>query len=162
MHFNGGFRGILNSNIGNDVIVKNEDGELLLYLCDFDTFKIVPVPSKPENSFIEAFVLQCMVEVAKGSLSILEYIDLPEDFSHAQIADVLGKIYFNKSSLWHAYKRKFYQNAKLQGWDLNLVERAFGKMGRTEAFANILCSCVLNSRYVSKLSKTRDIFYPHN
>lgn len=162
MHFNGGFRGILNSNIGNDVIVGNETGDFQLYLCDFDTFKIVSIPKEPETSFVETFVLQCIVEVAKGSLSILDYVDLPGGFSCVQIADALGEIYFNKSSLWHAYERKFYRNAELLGWDSPAVEKAIDKMRRTEAFANILCSCILNSRYVNELSQNRSIFYPHN
>ncbi|UCG58874.1 MAG: hypothetical protein JSU70_05040 [Phycisphaerales bacterium] len=162
MHFKGGFRGILNSNIGNDVVVNGENDEHQLYLCDFDTFRIVPIPDKPDMSFLRGFVLQCMVEVAKGSLSILEYVDFGADCTYLQIADALGEVYFKKSSLWHSYKRQFYIRAEQRRWDLDSVNEAFRVMGKTEAFASILCSCVLNSHYVSTLSAKRSTFYPHN
>jgi hypothetical protein len=162
MHFKGGFRGILNSNVGNDVIVTNEDGGLEMFLCDFDTFRLVPIPERPDMTFQKGFALQCMVEVAKGSVSILEYVDLGLDCTHLQIADELGKVYFNKSCLWRSYRRRFYQEAARRQWDINLVYEAFDEMRRAEAFANVLCGCILNSHYVSKLSKDRAVFYPHN
>jgi len=162
MHFKGGFRGILNSNIGNDVIVNNGQGHTCLHLCDFDTFRVIPMPEKAERSFIKAFVLQCLTEVIMGSLPILEFVDLPEKCSNREKADKLGMVYFQKSSLWHAYQRQFFLETRDCGWDLALVEHTMEEMRKTEAVANILASCILNSSYLQEMSQKRRIFAPHH
>lgn len=161
MHFAGGFRGILNSNIGNDVLIRDESGVFSLLICDFDTFRIVDVPENPAQSFVSAFALQCLVEVAKGSLSILQYVHLAKDCSPTERAEALGGVYFRKSSLWRAYERLFLRHAEDRGWHESSVITALQHARRTEAFADILASCVLNSYYVEQMASRRGIFYPH-
>src|SRR3989344_5222902 len=75
MNFNGGFRDLLNSNIGNDILYQ--DG---LALCDFDTFHVVDIPRVPNKDFLRKFILQSFVEAVKSSLPI---IDLTKDDSNA-------------------------------------------------------------------------------
>jgi len=161
MHFGGGFRGILNSNIGNDVLVKEQSGVLGLLICDFDTFRVVQVPGNPPRPFVTAFALQCLVEVAKGSLSILQYVQLTEDCSPAERAEALGSVFFAKSSLWRAYERLFLRHVRDRGWDESNVVTALEHARRTEAFADVLAGCVLNSHYVGQMASKRGVFYPH-
>ncbi len=162
LHFAGGARGVLNSNIGNDVLVRNAVGDLDVYLCDFDTFSVMPVPAGPREPFLEAFTLRCLVEVVKGSLSILDYVDLPRDCSPADRGQYLGEVYFQRSSCWRAYKRVFDRNVSQRIWSMAAVDAAFQHARRTEAFANVLSSCVLNSHYLDTMAAQRGIFYPHN
>jgi len=162
MHFLGGLRGILNSNIGNDVIVGHDSGAPRLCLCDYDTFSIVSVPPDAGQVFLAAFALQCLVEVAKGSLSILEYVDLPPNASASQRAEALGAVYFHKSSLWRAYERRFLESAKRRGWAVEAVPAAFEEARHAEAFADALSGCVLNRHYVARMAAARGVFYPHN
>lgn len=62
MNFAGGFRGILNSNIGNDIIYKNN-----FYICDFDTFCVIEVPKNPTKDFLRAYIVWCVIELLKSS-----------------------------------------------------------------------------------------------
>ena len=162
MHFHGGLRGILNSNIGNDVFFRDQGGNPRFYLCDFDTFRLVRVPEKPREGFLKAFALQCIVEVIKGSFSILEYVNLPADCSSTQRAEILGSVYFPKSSLWRSYQRRFFAIARRLGWDQASVGAAFEQAKTIEPVADLLSGCVLNSHYVRRTSRDRGVYYPHN
>ncbi len=161
-HFAGGFRGILNSNIGNDVLLPKANGGFELCLCDFDSFHVRAIPERPDRTFLEEFALWAMIEVIKGSLSICDYVEIPDEASAAEIAEELGRVYFAKSSLWRAYGRRFEQAAKSRGWDAEAVRAAFANARQTDALANVLASSVVNSHYLRQMSGNRAVFYPHN
>jgi hypothetical protein len=162
MHFQGGFRGILNSNIGNDVLLGDTNGGQELCLCDFDTFRVMRVPSNPDSAFLNDFVLRALIEVVKGSLSICDYLEIAEDADGDEIITALGGVYFQKSSLWRAYARRFERAAKALGWNEEAVQAAFASARRTGAIAEVLASIVINSHYLRRMSGDRKIFYPHN
>ena len=162
MHFHGGFRGILNSNIGNDVLLRNTQGGLELCLCDFDTFHVTQIPHQSDERFLEEFTLRAVIETVKGSLSICDYVEIPNRACVAEIVEILGRVYFEKSSLWHAYAQRFARAAKARGWKTKAVQNAFAGALRTEAVADVLASCVVNSHYLRLMSGNRAVFYPHN
>jgi hypothetical protein len=162
MHFDGGSRGILNSNIGNDVLMHNGSDNPQLCLCDFDSFHIVAIPQSPTKEFIRDFVLHAMIEVIKGSLSIFDYLEIPPHAALSAVAQTLGNVYFSKSSLWHAYVRRFERAARLRGWDQDTVRGAIEAARRTDAAADVLSSCIVNSHYLRTMSRDRRVYYPHN
>lgn len=98
MNFLGGFRDLLDSNIGNDVL----DGGVRL--CDFSSFRAVEIPGKPDRDFLKRFYLQCVVEAIKSSLPI---VDARENRSEA---------YLERSSVFRAYLKAFGAHAKKRGW----------------------------------------------
>lgn len=162
MHFHGGSRGILNSNIGNDVLLRCPNGKTELCLCDFDTFRVERVPDIPDDAFLNDFTLRATIEVVKGSLSICDYVEIPNDASSSEVVSALGRVYFEKSSIWRAYLRRFDQAVRSSGWDAKMVQAAFANARRTEALASVLASCVVNSHYLQRMSGDRTVFYPHN
>ncbi len=162
LHFSGGSRGLLNSNIGNDVLVRGAGGEVRVFLCDFDTFCVTPVPEVPDSIFLSAFVLRCLVEIVKGSLSILEYVDLPGDLSTAHKGERLAEVYFGRSSCWRAYKREFDRQVAKRNWDPRAVAAAFERACKSEAFVSVAAMSVLSSCYVDTMAAERGVFYPHN
>ncbi|MEW5996987.1 MAG: carbamoyltransferase C-terminal domain-containing protein [Candidatus Micrarchaeota archaeon] len=98
MNFLGGFRDLLDSNIGNDVL----DGGVRL--CDFSSFRAVEIPEKPDRDFLKRFYLQCVVEAIKSSLPI---VDAKENRS---------EVYLKKSSVFRAYLKVFNAHARERGW----------------------------------------------
>jgi hypothetical protein len=160
-HFNGGFRGILNSNIGNDIIYM-DGSKRSLFLCDFDTFKYTEIPTVANLDFLKSFVLRCLIEVSKGSLSIFEFIKTPDNMPKAEIAQILSNAYFTKSTLWKAYKRMFDNQVMKKGWNIRLVEEAFDYSIKTQAFLDVVALNTLNNYYLDHLSSTRNIYYSHN
>ncbi len=161
MHFAGGFRGILNSNLGNDVVVENGDGRTDLLLCDFDTFCMQNLPADPTQDFLDAFCVETLVEVIIGSLPILQYVEVPRGSSTAERADLLGAVYFPKSSLWRSYHRRFFGAAKARGWRPAAVSDSLERARRTEACADALSIRVLSNYYLEHFSD-RVIYFPHN
>jgi hypothetical protein len=155
-------RGILNSNIGNDVLLRDGIADPQLCLCDFDSFHVVAIPQTPTDEFIRDFVLRAMIEVVKGSLSIFDYVDIPLHAEPSVVAETLGNVYFSKSSLWRAYARRFERAARLRGWDRDTVRGAVEAARRTSAAADMLASCVVNSHYLRTMSRDRQVYYPHN
>ena len=162
LHFHGGFRGILNSNIGNDVLLRTAEGKPELCLCDFDTFHIVTLPIIPTDHFIRAFAMHAMIEVVKGSLSIFDYLEILPESAPPTIAQQLGKVYFAKSSLWRAYARRFEQAAKALGWNPQSTRAALEIAGQTAVAADVLASCMANSHYLRSMDHDRQVYYPHN
>jgi len=162
MNCRGGFRGILNSNIGNDVLVPSNDNTQELALADLDTFFVVPIAHDPTPEFIDSFVLQCLVEVAVGSLPIVQYVELPDGCPHGLRADALGAVYFTKSSLWRSYSRYLLTEAAALGWSVATVVDSIERMRRTEAFADILGSRILSGESVKRAENERLFHYFHN
>lgn len=162
LHFHGGFRGILNSNIGNDVLLRTAANKPELCLCDFDTFHVVSLPTIPTDNFLRAFALHAMIEVIKGSLSIFDCLEIPSGSAPEAIADHLGRLYFAKSSLWRAYARRFEQTAKALGWNPESTRAALAGAGRTAVAADVLASCIVNNHYLRTMDGDRQVYYPHN
>ena len=162
MNWNGGFRGILNSNFGNDVLFSEGGDNHKLAITDFDTFSMVTAPTNSSRDLLDPFVLQCLVEVVMGSLPIVQYIDLPPNGSDEEISDALGAVYFKKSSLWRSYFRHFLSEADAKGVSMAAVTEAIGRMRRTEAFSEILECRVLSSRSVKRPESERPFHYSHN
>ena len=162
MHFAGGFRGILNSNIGNDIRVKLPSKQSRLFLCDFDSFEVLPVTADPESGDMDNFVLRCIIEAAMGAIPILEFVDIPENSTVEERADLLGYVFFEKSTLWRTYQRQFFSCAGRLGWHPDALEDSIERMRKTPAFTDILVSCIPNSYFLREMSPERKIFYPHN
>jgi hypothetical protein len=151
MHFHGGFRGVLNSNIGNDVLLRRAQGSIELCLCDFDSFHLMQIPDQPDDRFLEEFALRAMIETIKGSLSICDYVEVADETPTAEIAAILGRVYFEKSSLWRAYGRRFARAARAHCWDAKRVQDALAHAQRAEATADVLASCVVNNHYLCRI-----------
>jgi hypothetical protein len=120
MNFLGGFRDLLDSNIGNEILDPG------VHLCDFSSFKVVKIPEKPDGDFIRRFYLQCIVEAIKSSLPI---IDTKEDRS---------EIYTKKSSVFRAYLRAFALHARKRGWDTTSLSKIHKWAETTPVFKRAL------------------------
>lgn len=109
MNFNGGFRDLLNSNIGNDFLDHKQ-----IYLGDFDSFRAIKIPKMPTEKFLKKFYLQCFVEAIKSSLPIIEQIqNCKETISpHLKI-----------SSLYKAYRKEFFTRARVKGWNIPQLKK---------------------------------------
>lgn len=162
MHLAGGFRGVLNSNIGNDIWLRRPSGKPSLYLCDFDSFELYPIAARPDRNNLDAVVLRFIVEVAMGSLPILEFVDISEDCTTEERADRLGRVFFEKSTLWRAYQRQLFSSAGELGWSLDTLEDSIERMRKTPAFADVLSTCIPNTYFLREMSAERSLFYPHN
>jgi hypothetical protein len=144
LHSAGGFRGVLNSNMGNDVIQTLPDVQRRLLLCDFDSFKLVEMPAAPSGDFLEALALQCVVEVVKGSLPILHYVPVPLASSEVETARQVGAAYRQRSSLWNAYVQRARLKAHELSWTWPDLEAAFARAFETSAFLEASCSVILS------------------
>ena len=163
MHFYGGFRGLLNSNLGNDIIGFNNSRAEEFYVCDFDTFKVVQIPVELSRDFLKAFLLQCFIEVLKGSLPIIDCVDNGNEDDPAKTVEQVKNIYFKVSALWRSYKRKFDIKVKKLGWDEGLVSEIFFEVQETPAFITTILDCVPNTYTLKRSKKIEDSMYtPHN
>lgn len=160
MHFLGGFRGILNSNIGNDIISNSKNN--MLMICDFDTFKVIDVPYNPDFQFLKGFVLHCVIEVLKGSISILDYVQLQENLSVKECNSILFEKYTKTSSLWKSYERHFWNKVIENDWDEKLVQAAFEYILETKPIFKILSLVIPNNKAIEDITNNRNIFYSHN
>jgi hypothetical protein len=162
MNWHGGFRGILNSNFGNDVLISDGRDKNKLALADFDTFWMVPSPTDSANDSLDPFVLRCLLEVVMGSLPIMQYANCPAESSEDKAADILGAIYFKKSSLWRSYYRHFLSAAISRGISTTAIGKSIDRMRRTEAFTDMLRCRVLNDESIKRVKSERPFYYPHN
>lgn len=157
MNFFGGFRGILNSNIGNDIIYNND-----LYICDFDTFRVIDIPGHPSPDFIRNFTLWCVVEVLKTSPLIWAYADI-EKLNKKEGALRLWQIYSGKSLFWHSYSQKYFDYTERLGWDINLISKTLSDMVDYPVFQELILDNVINSKVLRKTYQPEMSFYvPHN
>jgi hypothetical protein len=136
----GGFRGILNSNIGNDVV----DDANLVGLCDFDTFVVRPVPAAGDTRGIASFVGHAVLELLKTSLPFVDFLDLsgmtPEE-AHRELI----LYYVSNSSLYRAYVKKLIRWTSTLGWDRGFVEHQIEAALSTPAACELLKELVPNS-----------------
>lgn len=160
MHFSGGFRGILNSNIGNDVVLNL--GDLNLALCDFDTFMLVEMPQNPDIDFLNGFILFCVIEVLKGSISILDFVHFRNELSITERNKILFEKYKQTSSLWRAYERYFWLKVEEMKWDKQTVKNAFDNILNMEALFKILSLVIPNNVAIPEMVENRNIYYSHD
>jgi hypothetical protein len=162
LHFRGGFRGLLNNNLGNDVIQSPPRGSPRFLLCDFDSFHLIPLPSAASNEFLRAFAVQCVVEVVKGSLPILDYVSTKTGENAQRVARQIGGVYRRKSSLWNSYFRYARRKARELAWSelefVSATERAF----ESTAFLQASCSVILSDFALDRHRQRRPRPYvPH-
>lgn len=162
LHFRGGFRGLLNNNLGNDVIQSAARGSHRFLLCDFDSFHLIPLPTAASGEFLRGFAVQCVVEVVKGSLPILDYVSTPAGEDAPLVARRIGDVYRRKSSLWNSYFRYARLKAQALAWSepefVSATERAFESM----AFLEASCSVILSSFSLERHRRRRPRPYvPH-
>jgi hypothetical protein len=162
LHFRGGFRGLLNNNVGNDIIQSHPRGRHRFLLRDFDSFQLIPIPPAPSREFLHAFAVQCVVEVVKGSLPILDYVPTRTNEDLQQASTRIAGAYRRKSSLWNSYFR--YARLKAQGlaWSdaefVSAAERAF----ESTAFLEASCSVVLSDYALKRHQRRRaQPYVPH-
>ncbi len=155
MNAHGGFRGILNSNLGNDLVYKKK-----FYICDFDTFKVIPIPEKPSPRFIDNFILWSMAELLKSSPFILEYVDI-EGMPKVVAAKKLWRIYSESSSLWKNYWPNLMKDLKT--WDRKEIARSLKKNLRHGVIHDLILDSMLNSAVLKNTYQPEMSFYvPHN
>ena len=158
LHFNGGFRGILNSNIGNDIIDNTNN----LFVCDYDTFNVIEFPTQIDQSFLNNFVLSCLLEVFKSSISILDFVVFKENLSLMDKNIILFGKYKEKSTLWKYYWTVFMQMTNQMKWDNEMIEIAVENCLATEAFHKIISLVLPNNSEINSIVQNRTVYYSHN
>ena len=163
MNQRGGFRGLLNSNIGNDVVAMRDGVAAGFFLCDFDTFRVIRIPPRPGRQFKRAFLLQCLVEVVKGSLPIIDYVYVDSRRTSASFRRRAREIYFSESSLWQAYMRRLDAVAAAVGYGSRSVRALIAEICDTEAFMVTLLDQVVNYTTMRKSPPPAQSMYtPHD
>lgn len=155
-NFGGGFRGLLNSNIGNDVI----RGGVLHSICDFDTFHCLPVPAASDREGIRLFTMRASIELIKSSLPFVDYLDV-DGRSREEIHHILAGYYRGNSTLFHAYAQRFRARASGLGWDLDLVDASMVEAHATPISFELLQELIPNSHTARGIQLTSH-YVPHN
>ncbi len=155
-NFGGGFRGVLNSNIGNDVI---RDGRLHA-LCDFDTFRCLPVPAASDREGIRRFTLRAHIELLKSSLPFVDYLDV-NGAPEAELHRALEARYRERSTMFHVYSLRFRKQAAGLGWDLELVAASVDEAFALPVSFEVLQELIPNSYNACKIQLTTH-YVPHN
>lgn len=119
MHFGGGFRGLLNSNVGNDVVAGDE----LRTLCDFDTFEVRVVPVADDGAGVREFVARAILELLKSSLPFVDIVD-GVDADAGTSRDRLAAHYRDASSVYRRYRAQLDARSAALGWPTDGVEQA--------------------------------------
>ncbi|MBI2549497.1 hypothetical protein HYW21_09215 [Candidatus Woesearchaeota archaeon] len=153
-NFHGGFRGILNSNIGNDVV----QNEKLSSLGDFDTFTLRKIPETHEE--IRHFTIDAFLELIKTSLPFVDYID-GKGKSKAEMHTMLAAYYRKNSSLYGAYRKAFMHEIKKKDWDEAFVDRCIEEAFQTSLSFELLQELIPNS-YTFKSYHYDSLYVPHN
>jgi hypothetical protein len=151
MNFNGGFRGVLNSNVGNDIEYQNE-----FYICDFDTFEVIAMPEKPNYEFIKGFTLWSIIEMLKSSPLVFAYVNM-DGLNKKEVSKHIWDVYTKNSLLWQKYYQKFLARAKALGWNVELIERAVREAVMSNVFYdmapdNVVASEVIKHTYQPEMS----------
>lgn len=157
MNLYGGFRGFLNSNVGNDLVFKNR-----LYICDFDTFKVIEMPKEPDPNFIKGFCIWILVEALKSSPLVWDYLNL-DGLSWLEASECLWKSYSSKSLFWQTYKKKLNQLVRERGWNQTDVDELIVELTKSRLLYQLLIDNVANSTVIKETYKPEFSFYrPHN
>ncbi len=156
INFAGGFRGVLNSNIGNDVI--HED--YFFGICDFDSFKLM-IPEANNLASLKEFVVQSFLELIKTSLPFADYLDL-NDMTRESAQHELASYYKLNSGLFQVYSNRFTEEAKLMGWCIDSVKRFIDDALLSEAGQLLLNTIIPNSRSAADFDAKKLTYVPHN
>ncbi len=140
MNFNGGLRGILNSNIGNDVVSGSE----LVGICDFDTFSVRGVPGADERDGIRTFVFDTWLELIKTSLPMLDYLDVSSLDDDAR-SRVLAGYYTANSTICASYRARFLAHARELKWDMRAVATHIDDVLRCDLARHLLEELIPNA-----------------
>ena len=143
LHFKGGFRGILNSNLSNDILLSPPGGAVSLAVCDFDSFYLVEVPQKPDERFLGDFATAALAEVVMGSVPILGYLEFESGAPPENIIETLAGYYQGKSCSWQHYIRAAEFKCDELGWDVATLRRAFAQAFSTPLFLELVRACLL-------------------
>lgn len=139
-HYNGGFRGILNSNIGNDVISNNH----LYTLCDFDTFILQEIPRHKHKEEIRSFIIAAFLELIKTSLPFIDYLHLHGE-NLPEIHKILAEYYRTYSSLYARYVKEFMTRSTSLSWDQGWVQACIDEAFQTPIAFELLQELIPNS-----------------
>ena len=156
LNFHGGFRGVLNSNIGNDMVADSE----VVALCDFDDFSVHQLPRRDNAPAIRRFVIRAILELLKSSLPIVDYLDL-EDLDPGQAKRALAASYRARSSLFRAYADHLLERARERGWSARRVKSAIDEAFDLDVAFEILQELIPNSVTLSKFT-LESCYVPHN
>jgi hypothetical protein len=154
MQFAGGFRGILNSNIGNDVV---HDGAFL-GICDLDTFTLEPVPTTANDSNWERFITRCVLEAIKSSLPLLVWLDIADKSS---LTGALAECFSAKSVFFKQYRCELINRSTRTGASETKMNRLVEKALRMPMSTALLEELIPNAITFGSFKK--DSFYtPHH
>lgn len=157
LHLHGGFRGLLNSNIGNDVVHRDR----LLALCDFDTFRLRPLPAAGDASELRRFTCHCVIEVVKSSLPLIDFIDLQPTDGEAELGPLLVARYRAGSRLFRRYRARFLAAAAARGWPLPALRRHFEEALALPVVRTVLQEIVPNA-YTARRLDPESHYVPHD
>jgi hypothetical protein len=150
----GGFRGILNSNIGNDVVCRN----VFVSLCDFDSFFLIPVPQVGDSDGIRRIVFNSMFELIKTSLPIIDFI-AESDANDLRIS--LMKCYQATSTVYREYVRYLLKYTEYMGWVGSYIRRLIQEAMETDLAFELLQELIPNFHTLRTF--TLDSWYvPHS
>ena len=154
-NINGGFRGILNSNIGNDII----SNEQLFCLCDFDSFKIIPF-TNGDSFHVRLFIINAFVELIKTSLPFNDF----RDVSHNDIVKVHSELinyYQANSTIYRLFKKKFIRFSQIQKWPSTFVDKSISEAFESPAAFELLQELIPNTYTLENIGPN-SIYVPHN
>jgi hypothetical protein len=146
LNFGGAFRGILNSNVGNDVIQCNR----FVGLCDYDTLKVIPVPSGSDAAGVRRFTFHAVLEVIKTSLPFIDYMNV-EGMCGSGRAKCLSRYYRAHSTLFSLYRKEFLKRALEIGWKTLEVDRYIDEAFRCPLAGELLEELIPNSHTLKNL-----------
>lgn len=123
---NMGFRGVLNSNNGNELLWHDSKGWHLAF-CDFDSFRVF-YEAEPHLSDerINDFTTLCCAEFLAGNPLINTFLLVEEQVSRKEAKCIFDGIYSDQSHTWNAYKRSF-------------IELCGSKFEKDAKFENAVC-----------------------
>lgn len=162
-HFNGGFRGFLNSNIGNDIIVKDGAGiPNEVALVDFDTFELRPLPHKDDHMGKVIFYMNTHLELVKTSLATFAYLDVSGDSEEERILK-MEEVYETQSPLFLCYQQAFLAETDQRGWGRDFVEEARKRMRVFPLYEEALADLVSNSEtLLSSYAPEESVYLPQH
>lgn len=148
-HLAGGFRGILNSNIGNEVWL----GDDRVALTDLDTFQLLPPPLSGDVAGLSAFVLRALLEAVRSSLPIAAL---------ALEGEPSGPLYLRFSSGFAAYRAALRVGLSGLGFGDGALQDAEARALATEAFEELAADQVVSWRHLTRsYAPAESLYVPH-
>jgi hypothetical protein len=150
LHWSGGFRGVLNSNPGNDVILQGPLGRSLL-LCDFDSFEYHLPPRTSDAAALVPFLRKSFVEVLLGSLPIIDFVDACDaEDARSRIKEIT----IQSSSLWGVYWRQLQSMAEEHGITWSIAQQAAEQAWRADAIVEAASTRILGTHLLELSGRT--------